>query len=87
MKSLYEFQLDGKSGANSRCYFSCNGVEARGGTSAEDRRSALAGEHLNDPGHLFRSLCLHFIVWSGTQNRFVKESKVFQACACGVCIE
>ena len=47
----------------------------------------LAGEHLNDPGHLFRSLCLHFIVWSGTQNRYVKEIKVFQACACGVCIE
>ena len=53
------------------------------GFSAEDSRSALAGEHLNGPGHLFRRLYLHFIVWSGIRNLYFEEISVFQACACG----
>ena len=39
--------------------------KARSWISAEDSRSALAGEHLNGPGHLFGRLYLHFIGWSG----------------------
>ena len=57
--------------------------KARSWISAEDSRSALAGEHLNGPGHLFRRLCLHFIVWSGIRNLYFEEIRVFQACACG----
>ena len=54
-----------------------------GWISAEDSRSALAGEHLNGPGHLSRRLYLHFIVWSGVRNVYFEEISVFQACACG----
>ncbi len=43
----------------------------------------LAGQHLNGPGHLFRRLYLHFIVWSGTRNLYSEELRVFRACACG----
>ena len=45
--------------------------------------ATLAGEHLNGPGHLFRRLYLHFIVWSGIRNLYFEEIRVFQACACG----
>ena len=57
--------------------------KARSWISAEDSRSALAGEHLNGPGHLFRRLYLHFIVWSGIRNLYFEEIRVFQACASG----
>ena len=57
--------------------------KARSWISAEDSRSALAGEHLNGPGHLFRRLYLHFIVWSGIRNFYSEEIRVLQACACG----
>ena len=50
--------------------------------SAKDSRSALAGEHLNGPGHLFRRVYLHFIVWSGIRNLYFEEIRVLQACAC-----
>ena len=43
----------------------------------------LRGEHLDAPGHLFRRLYLHFIVWSGIRNLYFEEIRVFQACACG----
>ena len=43
----------------------------------------LRGEHLNGPGHLFRRLYLHVIVWSGIRNLHFEEITVFQACACG----
>ena len=89
-KSLYEYQLEGKSGASSSgnsssngVYKSCCGSKARSWTSAEDSRSALAGEHLNGPGHLSLRLYLHFIVWSGIRNLYFEELRVFQACACG----
>ena len=42
--------------------------------SAEGSRSAHAGEHLNGPGHLFRRLHLHFIVWSGIRNPYLEEN-------------
>ena len=57
--------------------------KARSWISAEDSRSVFAGQHLNGPGHLFRRLSLHFIVWSGTRNLYFEEIGVFQACACG----
>ena len=49
----------------------------------KDSRSALVGEQLNGPGHLFRRPYLHIIVWSGSRNHYSEETKVFQACACG----
>ena len=57
--------------------------KARSWISAKDSRSALAGEQLNGPGHLFRRPYLHIIVWSSIQQLYSEEPKVFQACACG----
>ena len=37
-------------------------------------------EHLIGLRHLFRRLNLHFIVWSGSRNRYIEELMVFQAC-------
>ena len=39
-------------------------------------RTALAGDHLNGPGHLFRRLFLHFMVCSGTRNLYFEEKSV-----------
>ena len=52
--------------------------EARSWISAEDSRSASAGEQLNGSGHLFRRLYLHFIVWSGIRNLYFEEIKGFR---------
>ena len=59
------------------------GQTARCWISAKDSRSALAGERLSGPGHLFRRVYLHFIVWSGIRNLCFEEIGVLQACACG----
>ena len=56
------------------------------GSLAEDSRSALAGEHLNGPGHFFRRLYLLFIVWSGIRKFYVKEiKKCFRHAFVGEC--
>ena len=52
--------------------------KARSWISAEDSRSALAGEHLNGPAHLFQRLYLHFILWSGIRKLHLEKIKGFR---------